>query len=67
LQLIYLALVGGFLIGVFFALFVLTFILFCWRRVAMTHEIEVGQATLVMREAEVVHATAAVAWEAEVA
>jgi hypothetical protein len=54
LQLIYLALVGGFLIGVFFALFVITFVLFCWRRAAMTREIEVGQATLVMREAEVV-------------
>jgi hypothetical protein len=54
LQLIYLALVGGFLIGVFFVLFVITFVLFCWRRAAMTREIEVGQATLVMREAEVV-------------
>jgi hypothetical protein len=42
LQLIYLDLVGDFLIGVFFALFVLTFVLFCWRRAATTHEIEVG-------------------------
>jgi uncharacterized membrane protein len=66
LYLIYLALLSGVLITVFFTFFVLAIVFFYWRRtVAVVRQIEVRQAATTAREVEAMHATAVAAQEAE--